>query len=108
MRTRVRDIVEQGNKLFSARQPLLSLWQSIAEQFYPERADFTSKFSLGEEFASHLMTGRPVMARRDLANSFSAMLRPKNKPWFMAQTMSEEINNDGTARQWLERSSDVL
>ena len=107
MDTRVRELVEQGNRLFSKRQPLLSLWQSIAEQFCPERADFTSTLSMGSEFAAHLMTGRPLMAMRDLANSISAMLRPADKIWLHASTMNEDINQDASARQWLDMASEV-
>jgi hypothetical protein len=106
--SRAKELVKEGNKLFTKREPLLSFWQTSAEQFYPERADFTNKFSLGQEFASHLMTGRPVMARRDLANSFSAMLRPRSRPWFHAITNNEDINNDTAARQWLDKASEAM
>lgn len=108
MKTRVRDIVEQGDKLFSKRQPILSLWQSTAEQFYPERADFTTTFTLGDEFASHLMTGLPALARRDLANNFAAMLRPRQKPWFHCRVDDERINDDATARRWLDHAGDIM
>jgi hypothetical protein len=102
------DLVEQGDRLFSKRQPLLSLWQVMAEQFYPIRADFTTSRSIGEEFASHLMTGRPVLAHRDLGNSLSAMLRPRGTAWFHARTGDEDINNDATAKKWLDAKSDVM
>src|SRR5438045_7317095 len=108
MKSRVRELKEHGDKLFSQRGPLLSLWQTTAEQFYVERADFTRQFSLGEEFASHLMTGAPVMARRDLANQFHAMLRPRQKPWFHARTLNDRINEDATALKWLDRASDIM
>lgn len=108
MKSRVRELKEHGDKLFSQRGPLLSLWQATAEQFYVERADFTRQFSLGEEFASHLMTGAPVMARRDLANQFHAMLRPRQKPWFHARTQNNRVNEDATALKWLDRASDIM
>lgn len=108
MQTRVRDLVEQGEKLFSKRTALMTLWQDIAENFYPERADFTHKRELGDEFASHLMSGRPVMARRDLANTLSSMLRPRTKRWFHARTAYEDVNRDLQARAWLDNASDAL
>lgn len=108
MRSRVREIKDQGDKLFSKRSALLSLWQATAEQFYVERADFTRQFSLGEEFASHLMTGAPVMARRDLANQFHAMLRPRQKPWFHARTQNDRVNEDATALKWLDRATTIM
>jgi hypothetical protein len=63
---------------------------------------------LGEEFASNLMSGYPVLARRDLANALSSMLRPPGEKWFHARTTNERINEDATALTWLDRASDVL
>ena len=60
MKQRVRDLIAQGDKMFSDRSGIMSLWQAIAEHFCPIRADFIAKPALGHEFASHLMTGRPV------------------------------------------------
>ena len=108
METRVRDLVTRGDKLFDKRKPLLPLWQTIAENFYPIRADFLSTRSLGEEFASHLMTGRPVLSHRELSSQISAMLRPRGTQWFKARTGDERINNDTRARQWLDSRSDVM
>ena len=105
---RVHELTEQGNRLFEKRRPLLSLWQTMAENFYPMRADFTTTRSLGSEFASHLMTGRPVLAHRDLGNALSAMLRPRGQAWFHARTNDERINTDASARQWLDAKSDVM
>jgi hypothetical protein len=107
-KSRVRELVLQGDKLFSKRQPLLSLWQTMAENFYPYRADFTTTRALGDEFASNLMTGRPVLAQRDLGNALSSMLRPRGVAWFHARTGDEQINNDATAKQWLDAKSDVM
>ncbi len=102
MKSRVRDLCEQGDKLFSKRGALLSLWQSTADQFYPERADFTRAFWLGQEFAQNLLTGAPAMARRDLANQFHAMLRPRSQVWFHPRTLNERINEDAGALKWLD------
>lgn len=108
MKSRVRDLVEQGDRLFAKRQPLLALWQTMAENFYPMRADFTRARRAGEEFASYLMTGRPVLAHRDLGNALSSMLRPRGQAWFHARTGDETVNNNAAARQWLDAKSDVL
>jgi len=108
--SRVTELVRQGNRLFEQRKAagLDALWQSQAEHFYPMRADFTSTRNAGEEFASHLMTGQPVLAHRDLGNALSAMLRPRDKPWFKARTDSEAINESVTPRTWLDRQSDRM
>jgi hypothetical protein len=108
LKARVRELVETGDKLFSKRSSIMTLWQTTAEQFYPERADFTTTRSVGDEFAAHLMTGMPVMARRDLANVFSSMLRPRGRPWFHPRTDNEKVNSIQEAREYLDWMGEVM
>ena len=83
VKQRVQELISVGDILFAKKIPILSLWQSISEQFDPMRADYTYVRSIGMEFYSHLMTGAAVMASRDLANAINAMLRPPGSPGFM-------------------------
>ena len=108
MKARARELMQQGDRLFASRTSLLSLWQTTAEQFYPLRADFTGPRSAGGEFASHLMTGRPLLVHRELSNAFSSMLRPRGKVWFRARTGSDALNEDSVNRQWLDVISEAM
>lgn len=108
MKQRVKDIVAQGDRLFSKRQPIMDLWQSIALNFYPIRANFTSKHSLGDEFASHLMSSRPLIVHRELANAIPAMLRPRGQTWFHVRTDDEQINENITALQFLDAKTEQM
>jgi hypothetical protein len=103
-----RRLKEQGDKLWTQRQGLENLWQDIAANFYVERADFTTERSVGDEYASHLMSSFPLIARRELGNSFSAMLRPTGRPWFKLRAQDDRINKDSDARKWLDDASDML
>lgn len=102
--TTLVEIIDQGDKLFSDRAPLLSLWQDIAMNFYPERADFTYQRSMGSDFADNLTTSYPILARRDLGNSFGALLRPRDREWFQV-TVSREDRLDNAGRAWLQRAT---
>lgn len=94
-------IHKQGQQLFSKRGSLLTLWQEIALNFYPERADFTSVRNLGDELATNLTSSYPIITRRELGNTFSSMLRPSAKQWHHMRTNNyDSIDNDG--RAWLE------
>lgn len=104
MDSRVKQLINESSKMFSDRQTLLSLWQDIAENVYPERADFTVTRSVGAEFNEWNMTGFPAMARRDLGNSIGSMLRPKEIPWFKITTSREE-EIDHAGKLWLERAT---
>lgn len=97
---------KQGDALFTGRSNLMSLWQEIADNFYPERADFTESREIGDEFASHLDTSYPILARRDLGNQIGGMLRPTNKEWFSIIKRYED-NLDTSGQQWLEWASKI-
>lgn len=103
---RVQTLIQNGDKLFSKRVSILSLWQEIADHFYPEREGFTVVRPIGNETRSHLMTGYPALMRRDLGNSFSAMLRPTGKEWFHMRAEREDVE-DNSAKRWLEYATGV-
>lgn len=100
---KIENLYELGEKLISNKQPLNSLHQEIADQFYPERAEFTIQRSLGTDFAANLMTSYPVLCRRSLGNQFSTMLRPTARPWFHPKFKYESRDGlDTEVRQWLD------
>lgn len=107
MKQRVADIVKVGDRLFSGRTQFMSLCQELAMNFYPERADFTRAANLGEEYAGHLVSSAPVIARRDLAAQIQAMLRPRGKSWFGLVPEDEALMEDsevlGFAQQLVKR-----
>lgn len=108
MHQRARDLIEFGEKLFSTRGPLVDLWDEIAMNFYPERADFRHPHTWGEDFASHLTDSYPVLARRELANTLSSMLRPKDRVWFEMTTLRDELDENPTNARWLEKHGAVM
>ena len=91
MREAAKELIKQGDKLFEKKQPLLSLWQDIADNFYPQRGDFTVSRTLGNEFCSHLMTSYPLIIQRSLANLMQQILQPIGSPW---QTLRLRYGHD--------------
>lgn len=108
MKSRVQELIQIGDQLFSKRFPLLTLWQTFAENFYPLRADMTRQRYISEEFASYLMTGRPVYAHRELSNQIGSILRPRGMDWFMPSTGMEEIDKDAASKRWLEMAGKAM
>lgn len=92
---------QQAEEVFTKRIPLLSLWQEEAEHFYPERADFTYKRYLGNDWAANLMTSYPCLCRRDLGDQFGTMLRNVSKPWFSVVT-NDPRREDAEAKAWMQ------
>ena len=100
-------LMTQSDRLFDAAGPLRQIQQELADNFYVERADFTSNIPLGDEFASHLTTSYPLGVRRDLSNIFSTMLRPNDRVWAKMSTRNfEGLDEDG--KRWLELGTKIL
>jgi len=108
LKLRVRDICEIGDRLFSQRLSLSGFWQEVAENFYPERADFTVRRALGTEFASGIMTGAPVLTRRELADQIAAMIRPRGKKWFGLAPQDEAIGEKQAVKDWIDQKCTVM
>lgn len=104
MDNNAKELVRIGSGLFSKKSQWDSLCQDIAANFYPLRADFTSPFTLGEDFSEDLMESYPVLAREQLANAIGAMLRQGSGQggWFEVKTGFEEVDEDPGVARWLE------
>jgi hypothetical protein len=102
-----KSLIKRGDHLFGKRENLLLMWQDVAEQCYVERADFTVNRVIGDTFADNLTTSYPMMLRRDLGNSFSAMLRNQSIDWFSMRASREEYE-DQPAMEWLEWASGTM
>lgn len=93
-------LIEQGNRLFSERVGLLTLWQELAEHFYFERANFTVQHSIGEDFAAGSFSSVGALARREMGNAMRSMLRPYD--FFEIRSLDNDRNNNSDARSWLQ------
>lgn len=107
MEQRARDVIKTGDKLFEKKAQVDSLWQEIAQNFYPERADFTSRRNDGEEFADHLFSSYPVLARRELGNVLSAYLYSRSQKRFSIHVTNDDLDNGDAEREWLEAVTDI-
>src|SRR3990167_1446634 len=107
MEQRAKEVLKIGDNLFGKKTNVDALWQEIALNFYPERADFTGKRNDGEEFADHLFSSYPVIARRELANVFSGYLYSRSQKRFSIHVVDEEIDEGDAEREYLEYMTDI-
>ncbi|TFH48932.1 MAG: hypothetical protein E4H01_05325 [Lysobacterales bacterium] len=98
-----KEAVSFAEQRFQDQSVCLPLWQTIAENFYPERSDFVISHTNGSELAGGLASSYPILIRRDLGNSFAAMLR--DGQFFEIGT--EEDNTDTMGKQWLDYVSNL-
>lgn len=103
----VTELIRRSEAMFN-RGSQESLWQMLAENYYPERATFTTEFNDGREFTDHLFDATPVLLRRDLGNAFSAMLRPRGQPWFRAAVAyQEQLEDKQAAAEFFDHVTEV-
>ena len=105
MDTRAKEVVRAGDKLFADKRQLDSLDQEIALNFYPERADFTEKRNIGDEYADHLFSSFPVMARREFGNMLDEFLFPEK--FFSIHVDDEDLDESDAERAFLEKLTEI-
>jgi cytochrome c553 len=101
MDSNAAELMKRSSLLFTQKFTDDSLWQILADEFYPERADFTRIRVEGDEFVEWLYESTPAQYRRDLAGSMGAILRPRGKQWFNPRPKDEWRRTD-RARAWLD------
>lgn len=101
--TRAQELSRIGGALFEKRRPYDQTCQNIAELFYPMRADFTTNFTLGDDFAGNVMDSFTINSRETLGNSIDAMLRQGD--WFAITTGDEERDERAINAIALERAT---
>ena len=92
-----------AGRRFDKHIQVLTLWQTLSEHFYPERADFTQTHNVGEELGIGLASSTPILIRRELGNSLGSMLR--DGVWFH---MGVDSDPDHMGKLWLEFASDRM
>lgn len=105
MEERAKEVLRIGDGLFSNKKTVDALWQEIALNFYPKRASFTTKRDDGEEYADHLFSSYPSMARRELGNLLGEFLRPDK--WFALHIDDEDLNEGDAERAFMEKLTDI-
>jgi hypothetical protein len=102
-----RELTEVGDRLFGKKDQLHTLWQLIAEECYPERADITRTLLEGDQMVTHLYESTPVQNRRDLAAAMGAIMRPRGKAWYKLRP-AESWRLTDPARLWTDWASEQM
>ena len=95
------ELITFSDRLFTKKGTLDSLNQILADEFYPERADFVRTRVEGSEYVEWLYESTPAQYRRDLAGAMGAILRPRGKQWFNPRP-ADEWRRTNRARRWLD------
>lgn len=103
----VEDMLLRARKAFSNNDGMNRLCQAIAEYFYPERADFITTNTPGEERYYEIFDEEPMLLRRNLANQIGALIRPRGREWFKCRAKPGHLNKVDTVRIWCEQVTKI-
>ena len=96
------ELLKRGDARFSARSQLETFWQEVSLNFCPWHSFFTTSHVWGEDYASNLIDGTPMLLGRDFVGQLASMLRPAGKQWFWHRSEHDSINNDIECREYLD------
>jgi hypothetical protein len=100
-------VCQQALDAFGKRGSLMSFFQDIAEHFYPERAEFTTEHTLGDDFASRLYASEPSLFRREFGNYLDAALRPWGRDWFKIVPRDPRLRRILSVQQYLDMRTEM-
>lgn len=100
-------LIKRGKRRFAERGTVLSLWQTQAELFYPERADFNTQAVGGAERYKDIFAGEPIQLRDRLQNGIGALMRSSTRDWFKAKVIPKQIGDLDTVKACCEQVTDI-
>lgn len=105
---RATEWIRRATSAWARASQVRTLYERLAEIFYPEREDFHHQHSLGLERYDRIMDAEPVLLRRELGDGFGGMLRPRGKDWFFARAKPTELNDQYDVSAWLDHVNERL
>ena len=103
MPERATRISAMAASAFTAKMPLDTFWQEVAELHFTEHADFTIRRN-DDQFASGVYDSTPQLYRRDFGNYLGSVLRPKGREWFHGRDRDAEADDQQNIRAHYERT----
>lgn len=101
------ELLRVSDRLFSKKSSLDNLRQRLADEFFPERANFLVTRTDGEEYMRNTYESVPALNRRTLADAIGALTRPKQQQWMKIRPEDERLHTD-RALQWCDWSTNQI
>ena len=88
------ELIKLSDKMFARKWSIDSLRQTLAMEFFPERANFTQERIDGDEYMRQTYESGPALNRRTLADAIGALTRPKQQTWAKVRPEDEALHTD--------------
>jgi|TARA_Y100000294_G_scaffold23865_1_gene20312 hypothetical protein len=96
------------SRLIEKRKTWESHWQECADLFLPRRADITEKHTRGDKRNIQIFDATSTHSLELLASSLHGTLTSSATRWFSLRFKNAVLNDEDSAREWLENSTDKM
>ena len=102
------DLIQRLDRLAAERSVWDDHWQEIAERVLPRQADFNSRNTAGDKRTDKIFDSTAALALDRFASAMESMLTPRSSRWHSLRFASPALEEDDTAKRWLEQVTDLL
>ena len=103
-----RELKDNLSRLQGKRQNWESHWQEVADYCLPRKADVNVARTKGDKRNIQIFDATAVHSLELLASSLQGMLTSSANRWFQLRYKEVALNEDDTAKEWLEDSIDKM
>ena len=108
MRQLAKELKDNLSRLQSKRSTWESHWQEVADFCLPRKADVNVARTKGDKRNIQIFDATAVHSLELLASSLQGMLTSSANRWFQLRYKEAVLNEDDTAKEWLEDSIDKM
>ena len=96
------------SQLVEKRSTWENHWQEVADYFLPRKADVNTQRTRGDKRNIQVFDATAIHSLELLASSLHGMLTSSANRWFALRFKEAKMNDDDSAREWLEDAIDKM
>ena len=108
MRQLAKELKDNLSRLQNKRSTWESHWQEVADFCLPRKADVNVERTKGDKRNIQIFDATAVHSLELLASSLNGMLSSSANRWFQLRFKEAVLNDDDTAKEWLEDATDKM
>ena len=100
-----RELKDNLSRLMEKRKTWETHWQEVADYFLTRKSDITERHTKGDKRNLQVFDATGTHALELLASSLHGSLTSASSKWFSLRFKNSAVNEDDTAKEWLEDSA---
>ena len=100
-----RELKDNLSRLMEKRKTWETHWQEVADYFLTRKSDITERHTKGDKRNLQVFDATGTHSLELLASSLHGSLTSASNKWFSLRFKNSAVNDDDTAKEWLEDSA---